>query len=163
MSIRKASTTDAPAICGIYNHYIANTAITFETEPLTIEQMETRIADISAYFPYLVYEMDGLVVGYCYANTWKSRCAYLHTLETTIYIHPDYVGRGIGRKLMHSLLEGLNDIPAHALIAGISLPNEASVKLHESVGFEKVAHFKQVGWKFDRWIDVGNWELILNN
>lgn len=163
MSIRKASIADAPAICDIYNHYIANTTITFEIEPLAIEEMAARITDISIHFPYLVYETEGVVVGYCYANTWKSRCAYLQTLETTIYIHPGYVGRGIGRKLMQNLLERLKEISVHALIAGIALPNEASIRLHESAGFEKVAHFKQVGRKFDRWIDVGNWELILNH
>ena len=89
------------------------------------------------------------------------RCAYNNTLKTTFYVHPDFVGKGIGRKLMRELIKALEKTSAHVLIAGISLPNEASIKLHEDAGFEKVAHFKQVGRKFDNWTDVGNWELII--
>lgn len=161
MCIRKVNINDALNISDIYNYYITNTAITFETEPLTEEQMRMRITEISANFPYFVYEIKSSVVGYCYVNSWKSRCAYHNTLETTFYVHPDFVSKGIGRKLMQELIKALEKTSAHALIAGISLPNEASIKLHENAGFEKVAHFKQVGRKFDNWIDVGNWELII--
>ena len=163
MPVRPVNIKDASSINDIYNHYIVNTIITFEVESLSLQQMEERIVEISAGHPYLVYEENSTVVGYCYASSWKSRCAYSSTLETTVYVHPDYTGKGIGKALMQELIKSIKQTSTHALIAGISLPNEASIKLHERMGFEKVAHFKQVGRKFNDWIDVGNWELMLNN
>ena len=115
MCIRKVNINDALNISDIYNYYITNTAITFETEPLTEEQMRMRITEISANFPYFVYEIKSSVVGYCYVNSWKSRCAYHNTLETTFYVHPDFVSKGIGRKLMQELIKALEKTSAHAL------------------------------------------------
>ena len=94
--IRDVKPQDATAITKIYNEYITNSIISFETEPLTEEDMLSRIVQISSKYPYFVYETDGIVVGYCYAHAWKERAAYRYTAETTVYLSPAYTGRGIG-------------------------------------------------------------------
>lgn len=158
--IREATEQDASALVHIYNHYIQHSIATFETTPLTEEQMRERIVAISARYPYFVYETDTGVVGYCYLNTWKNKEAYRNTLETTFYIHPGHTGKGIGKKLMRKLLGSLQGTPVHALIACISFPNEGSIRLHESFGFKKVAHYREVGEKFGIRLDVGEWEFL---
>jgi L-amino acid N-acyltransferase YncA len=125
--------------------------------------MQDRIAKVTLTFPWLVKEEDGIVIGYANTNNWKVRSAYRFSVESTIYLHPDFVGRGLGSKLYASLISRLRDRSLHTAIGGIALPNESSVALHERLGFQKVAHFKEVGWKFNHWIDVGYWELILGN
>ena len=159
--IRKVKVEDAEAICNIYNHYVLNTAITFETEAVSVEEMGNRIREISSKYPYLVYEENSQVVGYCYVNTWKNRCAYSSTAEASVYLSKNCTGKGIGRSLYSALLPELKKTSLHAITAGIALPNEPSIKLHESAGFKKVAHFEETGRKFDRWIDVAYWELII--
>ena len=123
--IRDVKPQDATAITKIYNEYITNSIISFETEPLTEEDMLSRIVQISSKYPYLVYETGGIVVGYCYAHAWKERAAY------------------------------------RALIACITDDNIASKSLHIRLGFKQVSHFKKVGLKFDRWLDVVDYELLL--
>ena len=152
---------DAVALTAIYNEYILHTTITFEVEPLTVEQMRERILALSASFPYFVYEEDGKVQGYCYAHAWKERAAYRNTWETTIYVDASAPRRGIGTALMKRLMEVCRERGVHVLIACITHPNEPSVALHERLGFVKVAHFKQVGRKFDKWLDVCDYQLIL--
>jgi phosphinothricin acetyltransferase len=159
--IRPATVSDARAIVGIYNHYIANTVVTFETELLPVEEMERRITEISASYLYYVAEENGKVLGYAYANKWQVRAAYRFSVESTVYLDPAQTGRGLGSQLYMVLLDELRARSFHAVIGGIALPNEASVAIHEKFGFKKVAHYPQVGWKFDRWIDVGYWELLL--
>lgn len=160
--IRDATATDAPAIAAIYNHYIIHTTVTFEEQSLLPEELARRLLDVQGHaFPWLVYEDHGTVVGYCYANLWKSRSAYRRTLETTVYLSDSARGRGIGTLLYTQLIELLRNTETHALIGGIALPNPGSVALHEKLGFKKVAHLREVGWKFSRWIDVGYWELVL--
>jgi L-amino acid N-acyltransferase YncA len=159
--IRPAMSQDAAAICAIYNHYIAHSIITFEETSVSADEMAGRIAEISASLPWLVCELDGSIVGYAYASPWKSRCAYRYSVETTVYLAESVTGKGIGSQLYSALLADLRGRSLHSVIGGVALPNAASVALHEKFGFEKVAHFKQVGWKFDRWIDVGYWELML--
>jgi len=101
------------------------------------------------------------LLGYCYASKWKGRCAYRYSVESTVYLSPDATGKGIGSKLYGTLLAELRQRQFHTVIGGIALPNPASVALHEKLGFEKVAQFRQVGNKFGRWIDVGYWQLLL--
>jgi phosphinothricin acetyltransferase len=101
------------------------------------------------------------VVGYAYATKWRVRPAYRHSVESTIYLDQAFAGRGLGRVLYETLLDELRRRELHRVIAGIALPNEASVGLHEAIGFRKAAHFSEVGRKFGRWIDVGYWELKL--
>ena len=150
MLIRSVELRDVDAITDIYNGYVTGGSATFETEPVGTAEMRSRIAGISARFPYLVCEEGGRVAGYCYAHGWKTKAAYRYTLETTVYLSPDYLGRGIGKRLMR------------ALIACITAGNEASIALHTGLGFKQVSHFEQVGRKFGRWLDVVDYELLLN-
>ncbi|HET7268123.1 MAG TPA: arsinothricin resistance N-acetyltransferase ArsN1 family B [Oleiagrimonas sp.] len=160
--IRTATAGDAVAVAAIYNTYIASSHATFETEAVDKAGMAARIARVgTASLPWLVAVMDGTLVAYAYASPWKAREAYRHSVETSIYIDPAHVGKGIGVCLYADLLTALRERPLHAVIGGIALPNEASVALHERLGFRKVAHFEQVGHKLGRWIDVGYWQLVL--
>lgn len=159
--IRNITLNDTEDICNIYNEYVKNTIITFEEQPVEAEEMKTRISNLIQNYPWLVYEENKKVIGYAYANRWKSRSAYRHSVESTIYLDSHYVGKGIGSKLNKELINILKDKSIHSIIYGVSLPNDASIALCEKFGFRKVAHFKEVGYKFGRWIDVGYWELIL--
>jgi len=161
--IRLAHPSDAAAICEIYNHYVLHTPITFEEEAVSESEMASRISEITAVFPWLIWEGDEGVVGYAYASKWKVRGAYRYSAESTVYLRQDQVGRGIGRKLYEELIGRLGKAGIHCVIGGVALPNVASQRLHETLGFKKVAHFEQVGRKFGKWIDVGYWELILGS
>ena len=152
--IREVCLKDAKDIAEIYNTYIEQTTITFETSPVNEEEMRKRIQDISAHYPYFVYEKNGEIIGYCYAHKWKEKKAYNHTAETTIYLKRNQCGKGIGKELMNTLIDACKEKGIHALIACITVPNEASVKLHESLGFQQVSRFYEVGYKFDRRLDV---------
>lgn len=159
--IRAATAADAAAIAAIYSYYIATTTISFEEAPVAAAEMARRIAEVTARLPWLVHELDGKVVGYAYASPWRVRSAYRFSVETSVYVSPDYPRRGVGAALYRALLEQLRERGLKMAIAGIAQPNEASVALHERLGYRKVAHFSQVGRKFERWIDVGYWELQL--
>jgi phosphinothricin acetyltransferase len=161
--IRNASTEDAVAICSIYNHYIINTINTFEEEPVSIKEMKELITKVTVSLPWFVLEKNGIINGFAYASKWKIRSGYRFSVESTIYLQPDFIGKGLGRRLYESLITELHNRSLHSVIGGIALPNESSVALHERLGFQKIAHFKEIGWKFNRWIDVGYWELILQN
>ena len=160
--IRPATASDAQAIALIYNHYVLNTVITFEEEEVTAEQMQARIADVqSAAFPWMVAEQDGRVVGYAYVTKWRERSAYRFSVHSSVYLDQAAVARGLGSKLYEALLSLLKRQGVHVVIGGITLPNLASVALHESFGFKKVAHFEVVGFKFNQWLDVGYWQVVL--
>ena len=160
--IRKVTLEDAEQICEIYNYYIENTIVSFEETPVTPQVMASRIQDIIPSLPWIVYEEKSKIVGYAYASKWKGRCAYRYSVESTVYISPDAREKGIGSILYEALLKQLGQQDFHTTIGGISLPNEASIKLHEKFGFKKVAHFSEVGYKFNKWVDVGYWELKLD-
>jgi phosphinothricin acetyltransferase len=159
--IRPVRPGDAVSIAGIYNYYIENSGITFEEIPFSVHEMEERILEISAKYPWLVWEEAGDVTGYAYVNTWKERAAYRYAAELSIYIKHDCQGKGMGRELLRRLLEEVRKTDIHALVSGITLPNEASVALHEKFGFKKIACFNEIGFKLDKWLDVGYWELIV--
>jgi phosphinothricin acetyltransferase len=159
--IRPVKSSDAVSITGIYNYYIKNSVITFEEIPLSIHEMEARILKIGAQYPWLVWEESGEISGYAYVNTWKEKTAYRYAAELSIYVRHDSRRKGIGRELLSRLLEEVRKTNIHALVSGITLPNEASVALHEQFGFTQIASFKEIGFKFDQWLDVGYWELIV--
>ncbi|MDN4500826.1 N-acetyltransferase family protein [Alteromonadaceae bacterium BrNp21-10] len=161
--IRHASSQDAANIAAIYNHFIRNTVITFEEIEVEAPLMSQRMTAVANNnLPWLVYEDKGEILGYAYACPWKERSAYRHSVEVTVYLHPDHHKKGIGYSLYQQLLASLPQGQIHALIAGITLPNSASIALHEKCGFMKVAHFKEVGFKFDQWLDVGYWQKTLS-
>ncbi|MYM40484.1 arsinothricin resistance N-acetyltransferase ArsN1 family B [Duganella qianjiadongensis] len=162
MKIRDAIAEDALAIVDIYNHYVLTTTISFEEQAVTVTEMQQRIADVQrGGLPWLVAEEDGVVVGYAYATKWRVRHAYRFSVESSVYLAPDLAGKGLGTALYQQLLERLSASSYHLVIGGVALPNAASVALHEKMGFEKVAQFREVGFKFGRWIDVGYWEKSL--
>lgn len=148
-------------IAAIYNHYIVGSHCTFEKVPVSAAIMAERIATVQEKYPWLVIEENGTIKGYAYATAWKQREAYAQTVESTVYVHPDAFGQGYGRKLYSELVQQLKTGEFHAALGGIALPNDASIALHEKLGFRKVGQLQQVGFKFDRWIDVGYWELLL--
>jgi L-amino acid N-acyltransferase YncA len=161
--IRNAGSTDAAALAAIYNHYVLNTAISFEEAALSEAEMARRIAEVQAAgLPWLVIDDAGALAGYAYATRWRVRPAYRHSVETSVYLRAGSAGAGFGTLLYRALLARLREDGRHLVIGGIALPNPASVALHEKAGFEKVAHFSEVGFKLGRWHDVGYWQLILN-
>ena len=162
LAIRDATEVDAPAIAALYNPYVAETTITFEEVPVSAAQMAERIRDVQqAGLPWLVLEEGGALCGYAYATRWKARSAYRFSVETSVYLAMGHTGRGHGRRLYEALFEALRARGVHAVIGGIALPNPASVALHERLQMAPVAHFREVGFKFGRWIDVGYWERLL--
>ncbi|HET9836181.1 MAG TPA: arsinothricin resistance N-acetyltransferase ArsN1 family B [Rhodanobacteraceae bacterium] len=161
MLIRPVLPADAERICEIYNHYVTKTIVTFEEQPVSADEMRTRIAAVAEKFPWLLLERDGGIVGYAYAAPWKARIGYRFSVESSIYLAPEHVGRGFGRALYGALLEALPPLGIHCVIGGAAMPNPGSVALHEKLGFSKVAHFRKVGRKFDRWIDVAYWQRLL--
>lgn len=162
--IRTGRKSDGPAAADIYNHYIENTVVTFEEEAIDGGEMAERIEEtLAAGLPWLALEQDGELAGYAYASKWKGRCAYRYAVEVTVYLHPDAVAKGLGSALYETLFSELEKAGMHVAMGGIALPNPASIALHEKFGMKKVAHFEQVGYKFDRWVDVGYWQKIIAN
>lgn len=163
--LRPATVHDAASICAIYNPYVLNTAITFETIAVTPSDMAQRITDIKAQFPWLVCvekTAEGeQILGYAYATKWRTRAAYAHSVESSVYLSDAAAGRGLGTLLYRALLAELSKLSVHAVIGGIALPNPGSIALHEKMGFEKVGVFREVGRKTDTWLDVGYWQLLL--
>ncbi|MGI9274418.1 MAG: GNAT family N-acetyltransferase [Endozoicomonas sp.] len=160
--IRPAAEADAEEITRIYNHFILNSTATFEETPLTASEIIQRTDKVQNLgLPWLVAEEDGRVIGYAYATRWNERCSYRDTVEASVYLSHDLKSRGWGTKLYEALFNQLREKSLYVVIGGIALPNPASIALHEKMGMEKVAHFKNVGYKFDRRIDVGYWQMEL--
>lgn len=166
--IRPATLDDAAAVARIYDHYVRNTVTTFEEEPVPVAEMASRIDRIGRLgLPFLVATAEeaggagDAPIGYAYANRWRERSAYRHTVETSIYLDLDHTGQGFGTRLYATLLETLRARGLHVAIGGITLPNPGSVALHEKLGFRIAAQFHEVGFKFGEWLDVGYWQLVL--
>ncbi len=161
-TVRAAQSGDYAALADIYNHYVINTVTTFEEEPVDADEMGRRVQDVAGWgLPWLVLAGPDQLEGYACAVRWKFRSAYRHSVETTIYLRQGLVGHGRGALLYGALLDHLRDAGMHTAMGGIALPNDASVALHEKLGFGKVAHFAEVGHKFGRRIDVGYWQVML--
>ena len=159
--MRKVERMDAAAITAIYNHYVLHSVATFDTDPVSESAMWEKVSQIAAKYPCWVEEEAGEVIGYCYAHPWKEKAAYQTTLETTIYLSPEYTGKSIGRRMMEHLIADCRERGFHALVACITADNVGSCHLHEQLGFRKASHFEQVGQKFHRWLDVVDYELML--
>jgi phosphinothricin acetyltransferase len=158
-TLRPVRLRDAAAICGIYNDYI-DTVITFEETPVNREAMEGRIREVTARYPWFVWEEQGALRGYAYLHQWKERSAYRYSAEDSIYLQRGWERKGIGERLLARLLEELRGSEIHAVIAAITIPNPGSVGLHEKLGFTQVARFPEVGYKLGQWLDVGYWQFI---
>ncbi|WP_231568073.1 MULTISPECIES: arsinothricin resistance N-acetyltransferase ArsN1 family B [Sphingomonadaceae] len=161
MHVRQIAMGDAPAVQAIYAPYVTSTTISFEDVPPDIVEIERRIAAILPRYPYLVAEEDGRIVGYAYASEHRTRAAYRTSVDVTVYVAPGAQRRGVARCLYARLLPAAASLGYHAAFAGIALPNDASVALHEVMGFELVGIYREVGRKFDAWHDVGWWQRLL--
>ena len=154
LKIRPVTLEDAPELVKIYAPYVEETAITFEYDVPSIKEFEGRIEKILQRFPYLVAEVDDQVLAYAYASTYYDRSAYDGAVEVSVYVDQDYLGQGLGSRLYEALEAELEARGFLCFLACISLPNPASIALHEKRGYVKVAHFPKIGYKFDKWHDI---------
>jgi len=158
--VEPARSEDIHEIAVIYNHYIRTSFSTFEEQALSDNEVETRVQKVrDAMLPWLVARGGGGVVGYCYGRPWHERAAYRCSVETSLYVAEGASGQGIGTAMYTALLKEIQSKGFKTAIGGISLPNPASVALHEKFGFQKAAHYHSVGFKFNEWVDVGYWQL----
>ncbi len=166
MHVRFATADDAGGIAAVYAPYVESTAISFEAVPPTANEIEQRLAQTMPRYPWLVaVDDDGSpehVLGYAYGHRFAERDAYGWSVETSIYLHADARGRGIGRALYGALLELLTALGFRQAFGGIALPNDASVALHESMGFRHIGTYHDVGFKLGAWQDVGWWQRALD-
>jgi L-amino acid N-acyltransferase YncA len=163
MGVRVAVATDAEAIAAIYAPYVLETVISFEEEPPSAAEMGSRMAAALATHPFLVFEEGGQVMGYAYGSAHLPRAAYRWSANVSVYTAQDQYRRGIGSALHAELLAILRRQGFHSLFAGIALPNAGSVGLHEAMGFVHLGTYREVGFKFGRWHDVGYWRLGLTD
>ncbi|MDR1930587.1 MAG: GNAT family N-acetyltransferase [Treponema sp.] len=159
--IRTAEPADAAALCSIYNYYVRERAVTFEETPVTVEEMEGRVAGIGAAYPFFTSWEGGELRGFAYANKWRDRSAYRFSAEATVYLKRGLEGRGLGTELFGHLIGALKETELHALISAVTVPNERSAALHRKFGFKRIAVFNEVGFKLGKWLDVEYWELLL--
>jgi L-amino acid N-acyltransferase YncA len=160
-TIRLATEDDAGQILAIYAPIVRETPISFEMEPPTVEAMRQRISDTLGCFPWLVCESADELLGYAYGSRHRARAAYDWSAEVSVYVHASARRSGVGRDLYRSLFEILRLQGYCNALAGATLPNPASVGLHESLGFQPVGIYRSVGYKFGAWHDVGWWQLSL--
>lgn len=153
-TIRDATSADAADCAALYAPYVLETAVSFETEPPTADEMARRIAEAQEQHAWLVAEHDGAVAGYAYAGSWRSRAAYERTAETSVYLARSATGGGLGSVLYTALLQRLAQLDFRTAVAGMTLPNPASERLHTALGFTPVGVFRRVGWKRGAWHDV---------
>jgi phosphinothricin acetyltransferase len=162
MRLRAATSQDAAAIREIYAPYVRESAVSFETEPPTVREMQERIEAGGDLYPWLVAEDEaGEIAGYAYATAFRPRPAYRYAVETSVYLSPRHQRRGLGAGLYRSLLATLETQGFAQAIAAITLPNAASVRLHEALGFVAAGRYSQVGYKLGGWHDVGLWQRAL--
>lgn len=161
-TIRLADLDDVPAILEISNHYALHTPANFAVEPEPIEDWQRTWRDMHEWYPWLVaVDPAGAVIGFAKSSPWNRRGAYHWSVEVSVYLHASHRSRGIGRALYDRLFAIIRAQGRHAAVAGITLPNEASVRLHESMGMQRTALYPRIGWKFGCWYDVGYWIVAL--
>ena len=163
ITVRFAEESDAAEILDIYTYYIEHTAVSFEETAPTVPEFAARIANTSAKFPYIVLVVDGVVRAYAYASPYRARAAYRFGAELSVYIAHSYQSRGIGKALYSALFEMLYAMNYYNLYAGITQPNEPSMKLHESMGFVPAGTWHNTGYKHGRWHDVKLLQKVLRS
>ena len=162
ITIRNANEDDLPKLLDIYNDIIINTTAVYQYEIHTIEmRKEWFAAKKQQGFSVFVAEEDDLVVGFSTIGTFRQWQAYKYSVENSVYVASDQRGKGIGKLLLPPLIEAAKKLEMHTIIASIDATNESSLRLHKSFGFEEVAHFKEVGYKFGRWLDLKFLQLML--
>jgi L-amino acid N-acyltransferase YncA len=162
LSIRPANAqADAVACAAIYAPFVTDNWVSFELDPPSADEMAKRIADCGASHAWLIAEVAGEVTGYAYGSPHRARAAYASSCDVAVYVDPAYSRQGIGRALYSALLPLLADKGYHAAFAGIALPNEPSIALHEAVGFTPLGVYREVGRKLGAWRDVGWWQRLL--
>jgi phosphinothricin acetyltransferase len=159
ITIRRAEQGDLPALLGIYNHYVRETPVSFDIEPRTLAQRQAWLDGFAGTGRYqcFVALKDGVAIGCASSHRYKDRAAYDTTVASSIYLAPDACGQGLGRRLYATLFDALKNEDIHRIFAGVTLPNEASVALHRSFGFELVGTYLEVGRKFGRFWDVATY------
>jgi len=162
VTIRAATTADADAIAGIYRPYVLDTVISFEETPPTAAEFEARML-ATPRLPWLVAVRNDTVVGYCYASRHAARASYRWGADVSVYIAPSERGRGVGRLLYDELLPLVRSLGYVSVFAGITLPNDASVGIHEAFGLTRVGVYRNVGFKHNAWRDVGWWQLTFTD
>ena len=160
-TIRLASADDLAAINAIYNYYVANSTCTFQVEPETAEARRAWFRSRTLHQPVTVAERDGTVVGWASLSPHKSRCGYRHTAELSVYLRAQDHGMGIGKALVQDLIKRAADAGYHTILGGVCTEQTTSMRLHESLGFTQVAHFREIGFKFGRWLDVAYFQLLV--
>jgi phosphinothricin acetyltransferase len=163
VKIRSATAADAAAILAIYAPIVRDTIISFETEVPTVHEIADRIDTTLKTHPYLVAEVSGVMAGFAYASQHRARSAYRWSADVTVYVAAEARRLGVARALYGRLLPMLAERQFHAAFAGIALPNPASVGLHEAMGFVPVGIYREVGFKFGQWCDVGWWQRLLSD
>ena len=163
INIRSAREEDLPEILAIYNDIIVHTTAVYDYQPHTAA-MRRQWWDTKKEqgFPVFVAEEAGKVIGFSSIGPFRAWAAYKYSVENSIYVAADVRGKGVGKLLMPPLIEAARKLEMHTILAGIDASNEASIKLHEGFGFAEVAHFKQVGYKFGRWLDLKFLQLVLD-
>ncbi|WP_298494656.1 GNAT family N-acetyltransferase [uncultured Algibacter sp.] len=159
--IRALQIDDAPALLDIYNYYVLNTTVTFDIDPISIEAFVNKLNLITKNYPFIVYEEDNEILGYAYGSQFRPKPAYNYVVESTVYVTHTAQGKQIGTKLYKELIRLLKQTNLHTVLGVLTIPNDASIKLHEKFGFEQVANLKEVGFKFGEWQNVGIWQLKL--
>ncbi len=160
-TVRLATADDAEGILAIYAPIVRETTISFELEPPTVAEMRRRIETTLARLPWLVCESGRGVEGYAYASKHRERAAYQWSVDVSVYVAEGMRGKGLGRRLYTSLLRMLQDLGYYSALAGIALPNPASVTLHEAMGFRPIGVYRKIGYKLGAWHDVGWWQRQL--
>jgi L-amino acid N-acyltransferase YncA len=158
LHIRRALETDAAQVAEIYNWYVLNTIITFETAPVSVEEMRERIHEKLVRYDWLVGEANHQIVGYAYYGSFRPRAAYGHTVESTVYLSRKNTGKGFGKRLYSALIESAMKKEFREVIGVIALPNPASIALHQALGFHEAGVLRGVGHKFGKYVDVGLWQ-----
>ena len=159
--IRSLHENDFKELLEIYNYYVVNTAVTFDIEPLSIDAFNDKVNRIKVDYPFLVYLENNEILGFAYGSRFRPKPAYDFVVESTVYVRYNAHGKQIGTKLYAELLQLLKQKKLHTVLGVLTIPNDASIKLHEKFGFKQVANLEEVGFKFGRWHNVGIWQLKL--